>query len=179
MKTLHLLRHAKSDWDDAALTDHQRPLSRRGVNAAKAMGRTLAAEGFQVDHIYCSTAQRARETYKLLGTAVKGIPTTFHDELYLVSVDDVLAFIRRAQDTAGSIMIVGHNPTTHDLAMSFAARARKGRHKMLQELREKYPTGALCTLRFNVARWRNVKPARGILERFLRPRDLPTVPVPR
>lgn len=172
MKVLHLLRHAKSDWDDTALSDHERPLNKRGIAAAKAMGRHLAAEDFQIDLIFCSTAERARATLQRLGRNLRRIPTTFHDELYLVSPQDVLTFIRRMPENAQSIMLVGHNPTTHDIALSLIARAAPGRRRDLAELKDKYPTGALCTIRFPAAHWRQVAPGTGTLVRFLRPRDL-------
>lgn len=172
MKVLHFLRHAKSDWDDPALADHARPLAPRGVSAARTLGRALAAEGFRVDRIACSTARRARETCALLGKAARDTPVSFHDELYLVPVQALLAFIRDMPDTAAAIMVVGHNPTTHDAALLLAARAARGQRKALALLREKYPTGALCTIRFDVARWRSIKPGTGTLLRFTRPRDL-------
>ena len=176
MNVLHLLRHAKSDWGDLALSDHARPLNKRGVAAAKAMGRQLAAEDFQVDMICCSTAKRARETLERLGPNLRRIPTTFHDELYLVSPQDVLAFIRRLPESASSILLVGHNPTTHDLALALSARAAPGRRQDFAKLKEKYPTGALCTVRFPAAHWRQVAPGTGTLVRFLKPRDLAHTP---
>lgn len=176
MRVLHLLRHAKSDWGDMALSDHARPLNKRGIAAARAMGRRLAAENFRPDLIFCSTAQRARETLERLGRHLRGIPTTFHDELYLVSQQDVLAFIRRVPETAQSILLVGHNPTTHDIALSLTARAAPGRRQDLAKLREKYPTGALCTIRFSAPHWRQIAQGTGTLARFLRPRDLAHAP---
>jgi phosphohistidine phosphatase len=104
------------------------------------------------------------------------IPTTFHEELYLVSPQEVLAFIRRVPDHAQSIMLVGHNPTTHDLALSLIARAAAGRQQDLAKLTEKYSTGALCTIRFPIAHWRQIAPGTGTLVRFLKPRDLARTP---
>jgi phosphohistidine phosphatase len=172
MKTLHLLRHAKSDWANADLGDHERPLNARGTAAAKAMGSRLASEDFRVDAIFCSTATRARETYQLLVKPLPRIPATFHDELYMVSPGDLLAFIRSVADTHQSIMLIGHNPATHALALSMIARAATGAGKSLAALKEKYSTGALCTIGFEVAQWREVSPGKGSLVRYLRPKDL-------
>jgi len=179
MKLLHLLRHAKSDWGNSEGGDHARPLSPRGIAAAKAVGRHLAGEGFAVDAVFCSTARRARETWALIERSLGTAAVSFHDELYLVSVQDVLDFIRRAPESAGSIMIVGHNPTTHDLALRLSARAAPGQRPALAQLAEKYPTGALCTIELAVARWRDAGPGKGTLTRFLRPRDLALAPPPR
>ncbi|MGE3476859.1 MAG: histidine phosphatase family protein [Rhodospirillaceae bacterium] len=177
MKTVHLLRHAKSDWGDLSLSDHERPLNKRGIAAAKAMGRRLAAEGFAVDAVFCSTARRARETLELLGRPLRKAPTTFTDALYMVSAQDLFDFIKRAPETAQSILIVGHNPTTHDAALALIARAAPGQAQALAKLREKYPTGALTSIRFGAAAaWRSAAPGTGTLMGFLRPRDLAQTP---
>jgi len=175
MKTLHLLRHAKSDWGDADLSDHERPLNGRGIAAAKAMGTHLAAEGFRADAIFCSTATRARETFDLLNKPLPRIPVSFHDELYMVSAGELLAFIRAVPDDHESIMLVGHNPATHDTALSLIARAGAGQRESLTALRSKYSTGALCTIEFNAAQWKQVAPGKGTLVRYLRPKDLGAV----
>ncbi len=176
MKVVHLLRHAKSDWDDVSLTDHERPLSKRGIAAAKAMGRHLGTEAFQVDAIYCSTACRARETLKHLGRAVHNVPVVLTDALYMVTPEDVFILIKRAPETAQSLLVIGHNPTTQDAALSLIGRAAPGQREALNELRAKYPTGALASIRCNLPRWRNLVPGVGTLLRFLTPRDLARMP---
>jgi phosphohistidine phosphatase len=176
MKTLHLLRHAKSDWGDYSVSDHERPLNTRGIAAAKAMGRRLASEDFTVDAVFCSTARRARDTAALLARSLRKVPVSFHDTLYMVAPQDLLDFIRRAPETAQSIMLVGHNPTTHDIALSLTARAGPGQRQALASLKEKYPTCALCTIRLTVDHWRQVAPGTGTLLRFLKPRDLTHAP---
>lgn len=177
MKTLHLLRHAKSDWADADLGDHERPLNARGIAAAKAMGKALAAEGFRVGAIYCSTATRARETYELLRKPLPRSPATFHDELYMVSPGDLMAFIRAVPDEHQSIMLIGHNPATHEIALSLIARAAADARESVAALKSKYATGALCTIEFDTAQWRKVAPGKGTLVRYLRPKDLGAVDV--
>lgn len=172
MKTLHLLRHAKSDWADANLSDHERPLNARGTVAARAMGSRLAAESFEVGAIFCSTATRARETYQLLSKPLPRIPVTFLDELYMVSANELLAFIRGASNSHESIMLIGHNPATQDLALSLIARAGRGAKESLGAIKEKYSTGGLCTIAFEISQWRHVAPGKGTLVRYLRPKDL-------
>lgn len=172
MKTLHLLRHAKSDWANADLGDHERPLNARGIAAAKAMGMRLASEDFGVDAIFCSTATRARETHQLLVKPLPRIPATFHDDLYMVSPSELLAFIRGVGDSCQSIMLIGHNPATHALALSFIARAGTGAGESLAALKDKYSTGALCTIGFELARWDQLAPGKGTLVRYIRPKDL-------
>ena len=75
-------------------------------------------------------------------------------------------------DTHQSIMLIGHNPATHALALSMIARAATGAGKSLAALKEKYSTGALCTIGFEVAEWSQISPGKGTLVRYLRPKDL-------
>lgn len=174
MKVLHLLRHAKSDWDDTALSDHARPLSRRGLTAAKSMGAFLEAERFGVERVFSSTAQRAQDTTRLLGNALKDAQISFHDGLYMTSPEQILTFIHTVAEPAETIMLVGHNPATQDLALHLIGRAARGQRPALDDLRDKYPTGALCTIRFDAPRWDRIAPGSGTLVRFLKPRALPS-----
>lgn len=172
MKTVHLLRHAKSDWSDPSLCDFARPLSKRGIGAAKDIARAIADEKIEPDKVLCSSARRAMDTYQLVKRSLLRVPVSFHDELYMISTDDLMNFIRAVPDEANSILLIGHNPTTHDLALRLTKRAARGQSHALSLLRTKYPTGALCTIRLDIDRWQDVADNRGLLLRFLRPRDL-------
>lgn len=173
MKIVHLLRHAKSDWDDTGLSDHERPLSRRGLTAAKAMGMFLEAERFHVERVFSSTARRAQDTTHLLGKVLKDAEISFHDTLYMTSTEQILGFIHAVPESVNTIMLVGHNPATQDLALHLIARAARGQRPALDDLRDKYPTGALCSIRFDTPRWDKIAPGTGTLMRFLKPRALP------
>jgi phosphohistidine phosphatase len=118
MKTLTLVRHAKSSWKDTSLADRDRPLNKRGNRDAPEMGRRIAAAGIRPSLIVSSPAVRAWTTAKVIAKEL-GYPREFlqrDDALYLASVDEILDVIA-AQDTGfNSLMLVGHNPGFTDFA---------------------------------------------------------------
>ena len=172
MKTLHLLRHAKAVEDNPDGTDHARPLAKRGIAAAKVLAQYLKDSAFAVDRVFCSTSKRTRETYEILAPALKGASIAYRDRLYLVATGDLLDFVQGLPDMADSVLLIGHNPTFHNLALMLAKSAARGHAEEITALREKFPTGALCSLNFDVAHWRQVKAGSGTLTAFVRPRDL-------
>ncbi|MFB9641176.1 SixA phosphatase family protein [Agromyces lapidis] len=116
MKTLYLVRHAKSDWGDPLLDDHDRPLNDRGLRDAPAMGRRLAERGVRPDRIVTSTAVRARSTARLLARTL-GIGDDHVVEerkLYAASDRSILAVAAGLDDALDVAMLVGHNPGMSD-----------------------------------------------------------------
>ncbi|MEJ1087894.1 histidine phosphatase family protein [Microbacterium sp. Mu-80] len=113
MKTLLLARHAKSDWGDPALADHDRPLNARGRRDAPDMALRLRDEGIRPTHIVSSTAVRARTTAAEYG-AVHGVEVVHEPLLYAASARSILAAASRLPDEAEVAMLVGHNPGMHD-----------------------------------------------------------------
>lgn len=172
LKTLHLLRHAKAVEGHVDEADHARSLAPRGIADAKAVAAYLAGSELSVDRVFCSTARRTRETYDYTAPALRGASIAYRDRLYLSHTDDLLTFIRELPDGADNVMLIGHNPTFHVVASKLAKAAAPGQAKGLAALKEKFPTGALCSIQFNVADWRHVKPGTGTLAVFVRPRDL-------
>jgi phosphohistidine phosphatase len=119
--TLHLLRHAKSSWDEA-LEDHERPLSRRGREAARRVGRSLPASLGAIDFVLCSTAVRTRETAALVLAGLAPAPRIlYEDALYLASPAVLLHRLRQLDESVGTVMVIGHNPGLHELAVALAA----------------------------------------------------------
>ena len=144
MRTLQLLRHAKSSWDDPALDDHDRPLSERGRAAAALVGARLAAAGAAPGLILCSTALRARETCEGVVAAFDAPPPCRYDErLYLASGGRILDLVGALGDEAPArVMAIGHDPGLRTLAAALAeaadpAAARKLRHSSAGY--QKYP----------------------------------------
>ncbi|GAB4363212.1 MAG: histidine phosphatase family protein [Kiloniellaceae bacterium] len=173
MPELLVLRHAKSDWQDAGLDDFDRPLAPRGLKAAPRMGRYLRDLGLQPDLVLCSPARRARETLDLLLTALASTPEIgYLKTLYLAPPSRLLAVLRRQSLDCGRILLIGHNPGLHHLALALA-RDPAGRLQgaAAQRLAEKFPTAALA--RFRVRAWDTLGEAPAVLEAFVRPRDLP------
>ena len=171
MLRLTLLRHAKSSWDDPGLTDHERPLSKRGTRAATRIGRYIAKHQLTPDQILCSDAIRARATLSLvLAMLDQPAPqTSVLADLYLADPDTILGTLRAHAGDAHHVMIIGHNPGLHALALSLTASST-GDH--LAQLAMKYPTAALAQFTFDCAEWAEVTPATGTLETYVTPRAL-------
>ncbi|UJP09944.1 histidine phosphatase family protein [Microbacterium sp. KUDC0406] len=113
MKTLLLARHAKSDWDDPGLADHDRPLNGRGRGDAPAMARRLVDEGVAVDRIVSSTALRARRTAEEYAAAF-GRVLVEEPRLYAASARSILRIAAELPDECTVGMLVGHNPGMSD-----------------------------------------------------------------
>lgn len=170
MKTVYLLRHAKSGWDQPALDDHERSLAPRGERAAGLMGEYLAREKIEIEQILCSTAMRTRETLERVLTHIGSEPEiAYEDGLYLAAAEDLLARIRRLDDGIGTVLLLGHNPGFHELACALSGSAERSD---AQRLAHKYPTAGFCELRFAADRWKNIEPGGGELLRFVTPKQL-------
>ena len=118
MKTLTLVRHAKSSWKDASLADRDRPLNKRGKNDAPDMGRRIAAAGIRPSLIVSSPAVRAWSTAKIIADEI-GYPREFlqrDSALYLASVNGILDVIVSQDAGFNNLMLVGHNPGFTDFA---------------------------------------------------------------
>lgn len=165
---LHLLRHAKSSWDDDALADHDRPLAPRGIRAGKLVRRYLAAHDVHPSLIVCSTATRARETLDLVLPALGAPRVVMDDRVYLAWADDLLQYLRELPDEAAEVMLVGHNPGLHDLALALADEDSRPR------LAENLPTGGLVTLDLPASSWQDVEEGAAVLVSFVKPRGLPS-----
>ncbi len=172
MKTLHLYRHAKAAEGVAGRGDETRPLAKRGIKAAQAMAAHLEATDFSVDQVYCSTSRRTRETYENLAPALGKTPVAFRDRLYLIDVGELVDFIHALPDETIGAMLIGHNPGFHIAALMLVKNAARGHEAARAALTEKFPTGSLCSIVFDVNHWRDIKPASGTLHAFIRPRDL-------
>ncbi|MDX2141920.1 MAG: histidine phosphatase family protein [Rhodospirillaceae bacterium] len=171
-KVLHLLRHAKAELGRTDGEDHTRALAARGRKAIKHMGEAIKIADLKVGRVFCSTARRTRETFDALRHDLGNPPVSYRDRLYMAACDDLMRFIQGLPDDTDAAMIVGHNPGLHDVALTVTGRAGRGQAKGLNRLRTKFPTGALCTLTFDVPSWKKVDAGLGELTRFLRPRDL-------
>jgi len=151
VKTLILIRHAKSSWGDPGSRDRDRPLNHRGRNDATKMGERLAArlasDGLNLDAFLCSPACRAMQTATLLTQAL-AFPESSIDwraALYLASPDTILGAIRTAPDTAATLALLAHNPGVTELAEILTGRAFGN-----------VPTCGIITLQWPIRHWVNV-----------------------
>ena len=169
MRTLHLLRHAKSSWDEPRLDDHERPLSGRGRKAAPAMGEWMAAHGVAPELILVSTASRTQETLNAILPQLASEPEIrSEDALYLATADELLARLRRLPASRREVMLIGHNPGLHELALLLAQAGDDAGH---QRLSEKFPTAALASLEA-AGGWSRLKPGSMRLIRCIRPENV-------
>ena len=171
MKTLYLLRHAKSSWADGTLADHERPLARRGEEATRALAGYVADAGIAPAVVLCSTAVRARQT--LAGVSSWGgenVDVLYEEALYGATGDELLARLRRVPPATPTAMVVAHNPGLEDLTLSLVGA---GDEDALASLHAKFPTGALATLLVPCP-WQQLAPGQATLAAFVVPRDLDT-----
>lgn len=168
MRTLYLLRHAKSSWDDPTLADHERPLAARGIRATSAVADHLRAAGVAPDVVLCSAARRTRETLDLLGDAVPASSDVqVEDRLYGAPANVLLDRLRALPDSARRAMLIGHNPALQELALQLAASGSP-----LDRMAHKFPTAALATLEASIDTWADLAPGCANLTGFVRPKDL-------
>lgn len=120
---LLIMRHAKSSWSDASLTDHERPLNKRGKHAARAVGKALTARGYAPNIIWSSDSKRTRETAMGLIRAIPGAQMVrYFSEFYHGSFIDVDTVCNREVLPEGNLMWLGHNPGWADMYGQFSGR---------------------------------------------------------
>jgi phosphohistidine phosphatase len=171
VKTILLLRHAKSAWDIAGLPDHDRPLNRRGGHAAEAMAEHLLATAPRPDLILCSTATRARQTLAPLieRMTLPAPPIALENGLYLAAEDTLLNRLRDLPAAVSTVLVIGHNDGMWHLAEALAGH---GKATLLAALRDKFPTGALATLQIDIEDWSRLQTGGATLAAFACPREL-------
>jgi phosphohistidine phosphatase len=162
LKTLHLLRHAKSDWGDSGLADADRPLNGRGKRDAKALARHLAKHPIPLDAVYCSTALRARKTLEAISPALGGAAEGIEDALYGAGAEELMTFVRGLAPELETVMLVGHNPGFEELARRLLPP---------RGAPAAFPTCTLASIVFEVGGWSAVRTGRGRLAGFLTPSD--------
>lgn len=161
MKTLLLLRHAKSHWDDPSLRDFDRPLAARGERDAPRIGRALGKRGPLPDLIISSPAARAKATIEAVAEAAKiDLEFRFDDAVYGASSPELMKLIRELLDGSSCILLVGHNPGIEDLV-----RRLSGSH-------ERMPTAALACIELQIDHWEDVDDGAGKLAWLLTPKHL-------
>ena len=148
MKTLLIQRHAKSDWNDASLADHERPLNKRGKRQAPAMGELLRREDLLPDLILCSSARRARKTAEAIAEA-SGYPGEIRlsRDLYAAPPEAYLEALHGLPDEYACVMVVGHNPGLEELLDVLTGESAR------------LPTAALAQVVLDVEHWSQVSQA--------------------
>jgi phosphohistidine phosphatase len=170
-RRLILLRHAKSAWPDG-VPDHDRPLAPRGRRDAPAAGRWLRKSDYVPDRVLCSTAKRARETWRLAEEKLGAHPATaLEDRVYGASSADLLALARQTSADVRTLLIVGHDPAMRELTLELASeQADDAGTEALGRVRMKYPTAAIAVLSFSGG-WAELAPGQARLADFVVPDD--------
>lgn len=166
MRTLWLLRHAKSAWDDPTVSDHDRALAPRGVRATGRLARHAAREGIQPDLVLCSSAVRARATLAPLAAALGNPPVTVERQLYAATAPRLLDRLRALPPEVGDVLIVGHDPGLQELVATLARPS-----PLAARVAAKLPTGGLVTLELAGA-WDELAPACAEVVALVVPREL-------
>lgn len=125
IKHLLLMRHAKSSWNHDGLTDHERPLNKRGQRASRDIGGVLRAKGLVPDHVLSSDSARTRETFARSFTDTD-IDPKWHSGFYHASANQVLYLCaENGEPDEGTLMLLGHNPGWEDLLFHFSGLSRR------------------------------------------------------
>jgi phosphohistidine phosphatase len=170
MKSLLILRHAKSDWSNPELSDYNRPLAKRGLKDAPRMGRLLAGYNSMPDIIVSSPSLRTKQTveYSVLANGYAG-EIIWDERLYGGTPFDYLAAVRELPTTVQLPMLVGHNPgieETISLLLSLTGESLQGGNRL------RVPTAGLARLDAGIDRWEEIKPGVCVLRWFVIPKLL-------
>lgn len=157
MKTLFLLRHAKSSWDDPDLKDFERPLNNRGLTDIPLMAERFKSRGSSVDCIVCSPAVRTKTTAKLFAETIgyEGQDIVSNPELYFAGVGMFLKATKLVDDTCNTAMLVGHNPAITEFV-----------NAMTGECIDNIPTCGLVELELDITDWADASLDKAILKEF-------------
>jgi phosphohistidine phosphatase len=169
MKTLTLLRHAKSGWDDPVARDFDRPLNPKGQRAAAMVGRHMKSLGLAFDHVVASPAVRVVETLDQVSRGYgSDLAPAWDQRVYLASAATLLDVVHDLPAGAGHVLLVGHNPGLEELVLLLVPDGGALR----DEVEVKFPTATLAEMTFETDDWNHVLSGGGVLARFVRPRDL-------
>jgi phosphohistidine phosphatase len=170
MRRLFLLRHANSERSHPGGRDDARMLSERGRGEAPILGAYMARHNLRPDRVLVSNATRAKETWELVAAALTPRPPAIAEErLYDAGPRAILDVLREQPTGSRSVMVVGHNPGLHEVAMLLIAA---GDVEARERLHEGMPTAGLAVIDFAFDDWKKLHPQAGRLERFVSPRSL-------
>jgi len=170
MKTLLLLRHAKSSWEERDQPDILRPLKKRGRKDCTAMAAYMAEHIAPVDVVLCSPATRTRETWERIADPLDwGRAARIEDDLYAALAETLIEHIRGLDEPAERCLLIGHNPAIQETALALAGG---GNAETRARAERKFPTAALAELQFDAPHWQDIAPGSGRLLRFVVPREL-------
>lgn len=162
MKTLYLVRHAKSDWSEENKADLDRGLSKRGSKDLKSMSSYLLEKKIKPDLILSSPALRAKLTAKKISKKIKyDKDIKYIDKLYMPDPETILDILSDQKDKNKSIFLVNHNPALTDLA-----------NTLTDENIDNIPTLGIVAIKFDIKKWKDIKDHKGKMDFFVYPKLL-------
>jgi phosphohistidine phosphatase len=150
MQRLILFRHAKAEAKASSGEDYDRGLTERGRSDARLMGRVLAEAGLTPDLALVSSAKRTRQTWTEAAHAFGDAPARFEKALFHASAAGLRQAVEAAADEASTLMLVGHNPAVHQLAIELLVEGAAG-HDLIERARAKFPTAAAIAFEIDAA----------------------------
>lgn len=161
MKTLYVLRHAKSSWKESGQIDFERSLNERGLEAAPRIGKLMRDKCFVPDLIISSPAERAKATAEIVKEAANfQAEIHFDTRIYEALTENLFEVLNGAPDKIESLLLVGHNPGLENLVGSLTREIRL------------MPTAALAAIELKIQKWREVRPACGKLRNLFVPKEI-------
>ncbi|HZR62162.1 MAG TPA: histidine phosphatase family protein [Xanthobacteraceae bacterium] len=167
MRRLMLLRHAKTERADPGARDRDRKLTKRGRADAPLIGAYMVRHGLVPDLALVSPAERARETWQLVAASFAKAPQAVTDERIYNATADKLMTVLSEPRSARSLLVVGHNPGIHDLAVELIA---SGEVEARERVAEKLPTSGFVVVDLAFDDWQLLHAHAGRLDRFVSPR---------
>jgi phosphohistidine phosphatase len=166
--TLILMRHGEARDTTSGNSDIERALTPKGEEQARAQGQALVQKNIKPDIILCSSALRTRQTADILVQAWQGAepPIEHRTDMYQATPAEILRMIRVQDSAKSTVMVIGHNPTIHQLAMNFCA---PGEYSKQPKLGKGYPPAAMALFEFNLRALAEIGEGRGILIDFITP----------
>lgn len=166
-KTLGLLRHAKSEWDDMSTRDFDRGVNQRGRRGAALMGRHIREQERAFDLLLASPAERVKRT---LEAAELGLVPEWDQRLYLADAETIVQVVAERAGAAGAVLVAGHNPGLQDVVLKCVAPTNE--NTAFDEASVKYPTASFAVLELAIDDWTELGAENGAIAHFKRPRDL-------
>lgn len=170
MKTVLILRHAKSDWGNPGQADFDRPLAKRGLEDAPRMGDILARFDYVPDKILASPALRAKQTAQLAAEGCgyrKAIQ--WEESFYGGGSEDLIAALKQLPATVEKVLLIGHNPTLEETA-AFLCQPHAAAENWTDSWSIKIPTAGLLCINFDMTDWTELEPGEGVLQWFVIPK---------
>jgi phosphohistidine phosphatase len=168
VRTVILLRHGKSSWSDSTVADIDRPLAPRGERASKRIAKYMRRKRIRPALVLCSPSLRTRQTLKAIEPSLgPRCPVELEPQLYAASKRELLERLQALPESVSSVMLIGHNPGLHNLALVLASRGAD-----LPQLEQKFPTGVLATLAVHSESWAALRPGDTELVDYVVPRQL-------